>query len=64
MCLRERAMVTLVIPERGVGRIQYERAGGTHTASARSASNTRIEQGSVVAIEGVVAGEVIVSSDS
>lgn len=60
----EQAMVTLVIPERGVGRIQYERAGGTHTASARSARNTRIEQGSVVAIEGVVAGEVIVSSDN
>ena len=56
----EQAMVTLSIPERGVGRVQYSRSGGTHTASARSATNERIEQGSVVRSDSVVAGEVVV----
>jgi len=56
------AMVTLSIPERGVGRIRYERSGGTHTATARSAGNERIEQGTVVTVESVVAGEVVVRS--
>ena len=58
------ALVTLSIPERGVGRIQYERSGGTHTATARSANNERIEQGSIVTIDSVIAGEVVVSNGS
>lgn len=56
----ESARVTLRISERGVGRIQYERAGGTHTASARAANNQVIEIGSIVQIESVLAGECIV----
>jgi hypothetical protein len=56
--------VTLVIPERGVGRIQFERSDGTHTASARSAGDVRIEQGSIINIDSVVAGEVVVSNDN
>lgn len=60
----QQALVTLVIPERGVGRIQFERSGGTHTASARSAGDARIEQGSIVNIDSVVAGEVVVSNDN
>lgn len=58
----KQALVTLSIPERGVGRIQFERSGGTHTATARSASNVRIEQGSIVNIDSVIAGEVVVSN--
>jgi hypothetical protein len=60
----ERALVTLSIPERGVGRIQFERSGGTHTAGARSAANVRIEQGTVVTIESVLAGECVVREAS
>jgi hypothetical protein len=56
----ERALVTLAIPPRGVGRIQYERGGATHTATARSTVTERIEQGTVVTIDSVVAGEVVV----
>lgn len=56
----ETARVTLRISERGVGRIQYERAGGSHTATARSADNQIIEAGSIVHIESVLAGECIV----
>jgi len=56
----ETARVTLRITERGVGRIQYERAGGTHTATARSVNNKLIEVGSIVQIESVLAGECLV----
>jgi hypothetical protein len=54
------ALVTLSIPEQGVGRIQFERSGGTHTATARTAEAVRIEQGSIVIVDSVVAGDVVV----
>ena len=60
----ERALVTLSIPEQGVGRIQFERGGGSHTATARSAGKVRIEQGSVVTIDSVIAGEVLVQPEA
>jgi hypothetical protein len=59
----ENVLVTLTIPERGVGRVQFARSGGTHTATARSAGNVRIQQGTVVKIESVVAGEVVVRGE-
>ena len=55
------AIVTLAIPGAGVGRIQYERGGSTHTITARSSSGDAIAQGSVVAIQSVVAGECLVA---
>jgi hypothetical protein len=52
--------VTLAIPATGVGRIQFERAGGTHTAAARSANQQPITVGQLVTVQSVVAGECIV----
>ena len=60
----ENVLVTLTIPERGVGRVQFARSGGTHTASARSAGNVRIQQGSIVMVESVISGEVLVREAS
>lgn len=60
--VNEDVLVTLTIPERGVGRVQFARSGGTHTASARSAGNVRIPQGSVATVQSVVAGEVLVQA--
>jgi len=60
----EDVLVSLTIPEQGVGRVQFARSGGTHTASARSAAKVRIQQGTVVTIESVVAGEVVVRATS
>jgi hypothetical protein len=54
------AVVVLAIPDSGVGRIQFERAGGSHTVAARSASGG-IPRGSVVRVRSVVAGECIVA---
>jgi hypothetical protein len=57
----EQALVTLAIPATGVGRIQYERRGSTHTVLARSGNATAIASGSVVIVQSVVAGECIVT---
>jgi hypothetical protein len=54
------AIVVLAIPEVGVGRIQFERAGGSHTVTARSSSGP-IARGAIVRIRSVVAGECIVA---
>ena len=54
------AIVTLPVPPNGVGRVQYSRAGGTHTASARSSTDTTIAAGQLVTIRRVVAGTLLV----
>ncbi|MEZ4503309.1 MAG: hypothetical protein R3C39_11845 [Dehalococcoidia bacterium] len=54
--------VTLAIPAAGVGRIQFERAGGTHSAAARSGSHQAIGAGELVTVQSVVAGECIVAA--
>lgn len=54
------ALVVLAIPETGVGRIQFERGGGSHTVTARSAAGG-IPRGAIVRIRSVVAGECIVA---
>ena len=54
------AMVTLAISATGVGRVQYAKAGGTHTTPARSQSQTAIPQGTVVVVRRVVGTELLV----
>jgi hypothetical protein len=54
------ALVVLAIPETGVGRIQFERGGGSHTVTARSAAGS-IPRGAIVRIRSVVAGECVVA---
>lgn len=54
-------VVTLGIPASGVGRVQYARAGGTHTTPARSITREAIPQGSVVVVRRIVAGELHVA---
>ena len=56
------AIVTLAVPATGAGRVQYSRAGGTHTAVARSASGLPIREGEIVVIRRVVGGTVLVDA--
>ncbi|MPZ98370.1 MAG: hypothetical protein GEU80_03360 [Dehalococcoidia bacterium] len=58
------AIVTLRIAPGSVGYIEYRRAGGRHRAVARSTRQTVIPEGTVVRIERVVGGEVIVTTES
>ncbi len=56
------AVVTLAVPAGGTGRVRYSRAGGTHTAVARSASGEAIREGEIVVIQRIVGGTVFVDA--
>ncbi|MGE3960500.1 MAG: hypothetical protein AB7F65_02310 [Dehalococcoidia bacterium] len=56
------AIVTLAVPASGAGRVQFSRAGGTHTAVARSASGEPIREGQVVVVRRVVGGTLLVDA--
>lgn len=57
----DQVRVTLTIPPSGVGRVQYERAGGTHVSVARSEASEPIQQGSIVTVRAIVGGEIVVA---